>query len=212
MDIRQDIRKIAYTASKNTEASDGKGDRMPEYKQMSAREERLTYDELFMGMAALTAMRSADPNTQVGAVIVSSPAHGNRVLSLGYNGMPQVSGDDRDHIPENSFPWGTSEDPLFDKHNFVLHAEQNALASYHGEHQALKGSRIYVTLFPCSVCARLIAQNGIREVIYLGDKYHDTPDAAVSRKILDTCKIPYRAFMPNSPEHATLELKIGGNL
>lgn len=173
-----------------------------------ARKERLTYDELFMSMAVLTSMRSADPNTQVGAAIVSAPEHGNRVLSLGYNGMPQVSGDDREHISENAFPWGTSEDPLEDKHNFVLHAEQNALASYHGEHQYLRGSRLYVTLFPCSVCARLVAQNGIREVIYLDDKYHDTADAAVSRKILDTCGVTTRRFLPDRDDHKHLSINI----
>lgn len=142
----------------------------------------ISWDEFFMRVAHAAALRSKDPKTQVGACIADKH---NRILSVGYNGTP--SG-----IDDDEFPWGTHEDPLFDKHNYVIHAEANAILNYRGSLKDMTGARVYVTLFPCKECAKTLVQAGIGEVIYLDDKYHDTEDGVVSRSILDRCGIAYR--------------------
>ena len=89
-------------------------------------------------------------------------------------------------------PWGTSDDPLQDKHNYVVHAEANAVLNYRGSLKDLEGSTVYVTLFPCHDCAKILAQVGVGEVVYLDNKYADTDDGRISRRILDSCGISYR--------------------
>ena len=126
------------------------------------REEYLNWDEYFMGVAKLTAMRSKDPNTQVGACIVDNE---KRILSVGYNGAPNGFDDDK-------FPWDRSGIPLETKYLYVCHAEMNAITNFRGSRKDLKDSTIYVDLFPCNECAKQIIQSGIKHVIYLCDKYH----------------------------------------
>ena len=127
----------------------------------------ISWDEFFMSVAIAAQRRSKDPNTQVGACIAST---NHRILSVGYNGTPSALNDD-------FFPWGTSDDPLQDKHNYVVHAEANAVLNYRGSLKDLEGSTVYVTLFPCHDCAK---------------KYADTDDGRISRRILDSCGISYR--------------------
>ncbi|PRP77376.1 deoxycytidylate deaminase [Planoprotostelium fungivorum] len=125
------------------------------------RENYLSWDEYFMSVAFLSAMRSKDPNTQVGACIVNTD---NRIVGIGYNGLPTGCEDDQ-------FPWARHGDPLDTKYPFVCHAEMNAILNRNtGD---LRHSRIYVALFPCNECSKLIIQSGIKEVVYYGDKYHD---------------------------------------
>ena len=117
------------------------------------RTDYINWDEYFMGIALLTAMRSKDPSSQVGACIVSPE---NKILSLGYNGMPIGCDDD-------AMPWDREGDPLDTKYMYVCHAELNAILN--SAHNNLKGARVYVTLFPCNECAKAIIQSGISEVV-----------------------------------------------
>ena len=120
----------------------------------------ITWDEYFMGVAKLSAMRSKDPNTQVGACIVSQD---NKILSMGHNGFPKGCSDDE-------FPWGKADpDPYNEKYFYVTHSELNAILNYRGG--SLEGSKLYVTLFPCNECAKAIIQAGIKTVVYESDKY-----------------------------------------
>ena len=120
------------------------------------RENYLSWDEYFMAITELSAMRSKDPSTQVGACIVSDD---NRILSIGYNGAPNGFNDDE-------FPWGRDGENLNTKYPYVCHAEMNAILNYRGSRKDLEGSKIYVDLFPCNECAKMIIQSGIKEVIY----------------------------------------------
>lgn len=149
----------------------------------------ISWDEFFMRVAIAASMRSKDPNTQVGACIADT---NHRILSVGYNGTPSGLDDDE-------FPWEAAEDPLHDKHNYVIHAEANAILNYRGSLKDMGGGTIYVTLFPCHECAKTLVQAGIGEVVYLDDKYHDTEDARISRSILDRCGVSYRQVV--IPEH-----------
>ena len=148
------------------------------------RKEYLTWDEYFMSIARLTSKRSKDPNTQVGACIVDS---GNRILSVGYNGAPNGFNDDY-------FPWDREGDFKETKYAYCCHAEMNAILNYRGSRKDLEGAKVYVDLFPCNECAKLIVQSGIKEVVFLSDKYKEADNNIVSRKILDTCGVSYRKF------------------
>ena len=124
----------------------------------------LNWDEYFMAVARLSAMRSKDPSTQVGACIVGEK---NRILSIGYNGAPNGFDDD-------IFPWAREGDNLNTKYMYVCHAEMNAILNYRGSRKDLENAKIYVDLFPCNECAKIIIQSGIKEIIYLSDKYANT--------------------------------------
>lgn len=147
------------------------------------RENVLTWDDYFMGLAHLSAMRSKDPNTQVGAVIVSSEY---RVVSIGYNGFPNGCSDD-------VFPWNRKGEFADTKYPYVVHAELNAILN---SKKDLKGCSIYVSLFPCNECAKAIIQSGIARVVYESDKYSNTPGTIVSKKMLrsagvELVQLPY---------------------
>ena len=133
------------------------------------RQEYISWDDYFMGIALLAAKRSKDPNTQVGACIVSGDNpngfNHNTILSVGYNGLPIGCSDDQ-------FPWDREGDFLNTKYPFVVHAELNAILNARGK--SLVGAKIYVALFPCNECCKAIIQCGIREVIYLSNKYADS--------------------------------------
>ena len=144
------------------------------------RTDYINWDEYFMGIAMLAAKRSKDPNTQVGACIVSDD---NIIISTGYNGMPKGCSDDE-------FPWDRKgENEAATKYPYVVHAELNAILNASG--RDLRGSRIYVALFPCNECAKAIIQSGIKEVMYLSDKYHDTMMNLVSKRMLDAAGVKY---------------------
>lgn len=153
-----------------------------------ARKNYITWDEYFMAVAKLAAMRSKDPNTQVGACIVSKD---NRILSTGYNGAPNGFHDD-------SFPWGRTGNPLDTKYFYVCHAELNAIINFRGNSRELEGAKLYVDLFPCNECAKLIIQSGIKEVIYLRDIYAGTDSVVASKRMLDQCGVNYRKVQPRN--------------
>ena len=135
--------------------------------------DRITWDEYFMSIALLSAKRSADPSTQVGACIVDSS---NKVVSIGYNGMPRG-------IDDSDLSWNRNGTDLDSKYLYVCHAEFNAILNTRDGSQ-LKGCRVYVTLFPCNECAKAIIQTGIKEIVYLSDKYADSIETRASKKML----------------------------
>ena len=137
-----------------------------------------------MGVAMLSAGRSKDPGTQVGACIVNDE---NRIMSVGYNGMPCGCSDD-------VFPWDRSGDTLDTKYPYVCHAELNAILNFRGG--SLKGCKVYCTLFPCNECAKAIIQIGIKEVIYLEDKYASTDGVIASKKMFDAAGVKYTQYKP----------------
>ncbi len=148
--------------------------------KLMKRKDYILWDEYFMGIALLSAKRSKDPSTQVGACIVNQF---NKIVGIGYNGFPIGCDDD-------ALPWGkTSENLNETKYPYVVHAEANAILN---STKDLHGSRIFVALFPCNECTKLIIQSGVKEIIYLSDKYKDTDSVKASKKMLDMAKVTYR--------------------
>ena len=162
---------------------------------MKEREDYLTWDEYFMSIAKLSALRSKDPNTQVGACIVSSD---NRILSCGYNGAPNGFSD-------VEFPWSRDGAPLETKYMYVCHAELNAILNYRGFKKDLESAKIYVDLFPCNECAKAIVQSGIKTIIYASDKYCGTEGNIASKKLLDACGVKYIKFSSNNDVNISLK-------
>ncbi len=156
---------------------------------MAKREDYISWDEYFMGISLLAAMRSKDPNTQVGACIVNE---NNKIMSVGYNGFPLGCSDDE-------FPWERTGDSSVDtKYPFVCHAELNAILNNAGA--PLQGCSIYVALFPCNECAKAIIQSGIKKVLYLSDKYKDTDGVKASKKMFDAAGVEYRQLTMSHKE------------
>ena len=148
------------------------------------RRDYITWDEYFMGVALFSMQRSKDSNTQVGACIVSDE---NKILSVGYNGMPTGCNDD-------DMPWGRDGAGLDTKYPYVCHAELNAILN---SGTSLKGARLYVTLFPCNECAKAIIQSGIGEVVYLSDKYADSESTRASKMMFGMVGVKCRQYVPS---------------
>ena len=159
------------------------------------RQNYISWDEYFMGVAMLASMRSKDPSTQVGACIVDRENH---ILSTGYNGFPCGCSDDE-------FPWEREGGFCQTKYPFVVHAELNAILNAHGKN--LVGAKLYGSLFPCNECAKAIIQSGIREVIYLSDKYADTEMTKVSRRMLTSAGVKLTQMKPER-ETITLNFRV----
>jgi len=147
---------------------------------MSKREDYISWDEYFMGVALLSGKRSKDPSTQVGACIVNPQ---NKIVGVGYNGLPIGCNDDE-------FPWQKQGGFLETKYPYVCHAELNAILNNIGI--SLQGCKIYTALFPCNECTKAIIQAGISEVIYLSDKYADENSFVASRKMLEKAGVRIR--------------------
>jgi dCMP deaminase len=152
---------------------------------MSKRSGYISWDEYFMGVALLSGRRSKDPNTQVGACIVNPE---NKIVGAGYNGLPIGCSDEE-------FPWSKTGEFLDTKYPYVCHAELNAILNNIGIN--LSGCRIYTALFPCNECSKAIIQSGIREVIFLSDKYDGTEVSIASKRMLDSAGISYRKVQVN---------------
>ena len=152
------------------------------------RKDYITWDEYFMGIALLSARRSKDPNTQVGACIVDKY---NKIVGIGYNGFPIGCSDDE-------FPWEKeADDENMTKYPYVVHAEANAILN---STKDLHGARMYVALFPCNECAKLIIQSGIKEILYLSDKYKHTANVVASKKMLDMAGVKCRQLELDTKE------------
>lgn len=143
------------------------------------RQQYLQWDQYFMGIARLSALRSKDPSTQVGACIVNDE---KKIIGIGYNGLPTG-------IDDDSFPWIKDGDFLETKYPYVCHAELNAILN---STKQLNGAKLYVTLFPCNECTKAIIQSGIKELVYANDKYKDTATTIASKRMLDAVGIKYR--------------------
>ncbi|MGL4786014.1 MAG: deoxycytidylate deaminase [Cetobacterium sp.] len=154
---------------------------------MSKRANYIDWDEYFMGVAILSAKRSKDPGTQVGACIVTPD---KRIVGVGYNGLPSGCSDDE-------FPWDREGDFLNSKYAYVCHAELNAILN---STKNLKGCTIYVDLFPCNECAKSIIQSGISEIVYLSDKYNNTDSNTASKKLLNSDNVKLRQLDPKFDE------------
>ena len=158
------------------------------------RTDYISWDEYFMGIAMLAARRSKDPNTQVGACIVSQD---NIIISTGYNGMPKGCSDDE-------YPWErVGEDT---KYPYVVHAELNAVLNASG--RDLRGSKLYVALFPCNECAKAIIQSGVKEVYYLSDKYADSMATLASKRMLMSAGVKFTQLKTNLESIIRLEANV----
>lgn len=146
------------------------------------RQDYISWDEYFMGVAYMSGMRSKDPNTQVGACIVSAD---NKILSMGYNGLPRGCSDDE-------FPWNRDGEPLENKYFYTTHSELNAILNYRGG--TLDGAKMYVTLFPCNECAKAIIQAGIKTIVYAEDKYEATPAVIASKRMLKASGVEFYRY------------------
>lgn len=155
------------------------------------RQDYISWDEYFMGVAILSGMRSKDPNTQVGACIVSPD---NKILSMGYNGFPMRCSDD-------DFPWTREGDGIENKYYYTTHSELNAILNYRGG--SLEGAKMYVSLFPCNECAKAIIQAGIKTVIYDSDKYKGTPGVMASKRMFKAAGVNFYQY-----ERTGREIKI----
>ncbi len=155
---------------------------------MMKRQDYLSWDEYFMGIAVLSAKRSKDPSTQVGACIVNRD---KRIMSMGYNGMPRCCSDDE-------FPWDKNDNPLDSKYLYVCHAELNAILNC--DRGNVRDCICYTTLFPCNECAKAIIQSGISEVVYMEDKYADSDSVIASKKMFDTAGVKYRLYSKSEKE------------
>ena len=160
------------------------------------RKNYISWDEYFMSIAKLSAMRSKDPSTQVGACIVSDD---NRILSIGYNGAPNGFDDEK-------FPWGRDGESLNTKYPYVCHAELNAILNYRGSKKDLENAKIYVDLFPCNECAKAIIQSGIKEVIFLSNKYANSENNIASRRLFDECGVTYKKLELKEEKQISIEL------
>lgn len=156
------------------------------------RDNYISWDSFFMGLAELAAQRSKDPSTQVGACIVGQ---NNEILSVGYNGFPKGCSDDT-----NS--WKRDGDFLETKYAKVCHAELNCILLRRGN---VQGTRLYVTLFPCNECAKAIIQSGIKEVIYKSDKYATSSATKIAKELFDESGVKYREY---ESEGKVIELKL----
>ncbi len=145
------------------------------------RKDYISWDQYFMGIALLSAERSKDEQTQVGACIVNPD---KRIVGIGYNGLPFGCSDE-------TFPWGREGDWLNTKYPYVVHAEPNAILN---STSSLKDCVLYVTLFPCHECAKLIIQSGIKEVVFYDNKYDDTDSVKASKRMFDAGGVKYRLF------------------
>ncbi|MGP1587410.1 MAG: deoxycytidylate deaminase [Treponemataceae bacterium] len=161
--------------------------------EIKKRKDYISWDEYFMGVAKLASLRSKDPNSQVGACIVSQD---NKILSIGYNGLPRGCNDDE-------FPWAREGEVTDTKYPYVCHSELNAILNFRGG--SLEGSKIYVTLFPCNECAKAIIQCGIKTVVYDENKYDGTPYVEVSKKLMNTAGVRYYQYQHTGK---TLEIKV----
>ncbi|XP_008801624.1 deoxycytidylate deaminase isoform X2 [Phoenix dactylifera] len=155
----------------------------------SKRKGYLSWDDYFMAIAFLSAKRSKDPNRQVGACLVSL---NGIILGIGYNGFPRGCSDDK-------LPWAKksmSGDPLETKFPYVVHAEVNAILNTN--HASASGQKLYVTMFPCNECAKVIIQSGVSEVIYFVEKTLGKSDAmyVASHKLLSMAGVKVRKHQP----------------
>lgn len=150
------------------------------------RDDYLHWDDYFMGIALLSAQRSKDPGTQVGACIVDE---NNKIVGIGYNGFPRG-------CPDDKLSWARkAPDVKNTKYPYVVHAEVNAILN---STVKLNNAKMYVALFPCNECAKMIIQAGIKEIVYLSDKYSGTDSVIAAKKMFDMSGVSLRKLVPKA--------------
>ena len=152
----------------------------------------ISWDEYFMSISYISAMRSKDPNKKVGACIVDNK---NRIVSIGYNGLPFGCSD-------NLFPWVKSKNWFDSKYPYVCHAEANSILNTNGK--STEGCKMYTTLFPCNECTKLIIQSGIKTVHY--NEYKKNEASRASKRMLDAAGIHYCKFISEKSLNVNLKL------
>ena len=164
------------------------------------RDDYLPIESAYMATAIVWAGRSKDPSTQVGACFVNERG---RIISVGYNGSPNKWSDDR-------FPWGKDMNKGEEntKYPYVIHAEMNGILNYDGSSLDFENSTCYVTLFPCSNCAKFLAQRGIKKIVYLSDKYKNQVDNIEAKILLNACNIEYVKFTEIKNDVSSLNLSL----
>lgn len=183
VDLSKDICFNAYLHEKDLSS-----------KTSTKRDKYISWEDYFMGIARLSALRSKDPKTQVGACIVKN----NKIVSVGYNGFPNYCSD-------NEYPWySENNNPLEVKDLYVVHSELNAILNCNNKDDLI-GSTIYVTLFPCNECTKAIIQSGIKEIVYLEDK--DSIKQKASKRMLDSANITYRKFINNNDFNINISIE-----
>lgn len=146
---------------------------------MPKRENYLTWQEYFITIAQVCALRSKDPSTQVGTVIVNK---NKEIIATGYNGLPWGCHDD-------NYPWENDDKNWLEtKYPYVVHAEANAIIH---ARQNCFGFSLYTTLFPCGECAKLIIQSGIKEIYYSSDKHNEKEEVIVAKRMLKDAGIVF---------------------
>ena len=164
---------------------------------MPKRKDYIGWDAYFMGVALLSGERSKDPNSQVGACIVSED---NKILSIGYNGFPRGCSDDE-------IPWDREGEFAETKYPYVCHGELNAILNYRGNRRELESSTLYVTLFPCNECAKIVIQAGIKHVVFLSDKYATSANNIAARRLFDACGVKYEKLNTEGLRDIEINLK-----
>ncbi len=156
----------------------------PDGSQAKKREDYISWDDYFMGVSILSAQRSKDPNTQVGACLVD---RNNKIVGIGYNGFPRGCSDDE-------LPWCRKAENINDtKYPYVVHSEVNAILN---STKKLHDAKMYVALFPCNECSKIIIQSGVKEIIYLEDKYAETDSVKAAKRMFDMSGVKYRKLEP----------------
>ena len=156
-------------------------------KMTKKRNDYIDWDTYFMGVARLSSLRSKDPNTQVGACIVNE---NKRIVGIGYNGLPFGLSDDK-------IDWEREGRFLETKYPYVVHAEANAILN---ANTLVRNATIYVTLFPCHECAKLIIQAGIKELVY-SKEFNQLDSFEASMRMLKDAQIKIRKM-------ANIEIKV----
>ena len=136
----------------------------------------------FMTVAKDTAQLSKDPNTKVGAVLVKN----RRIKSTGFNGAPQS-------FPDELVPQVSGDKLIEQKNTFMCHAELNAVLNYDGKVSDLSECTLYTTISPCSHCAKMLAEVGIKRVIYL-EEYHRSEETDAAKYIFKVCGVDYISY------------------
>ncbi|XP_023338450.1 deoxycytidylate deaminase isoform X2 [Eurytemora carolleeae] len=186
LDIQVSMNALNMTEETNIDTSKNESPVLdPVTGSNNGREDYLDWNEYFMAVSFLSAQRSKDPATQVGACIVSTD---KRIVGIGYNGFPRGCGD-------KHLPWGKrSSNELENKYMYVCHAEMNAIMNKNSA--SVEGCSMFVALFPCNECAKMIIQAGIKEVVFFSDKHCLKPSTIASKKLLDMAGVTYKQFIP----------------
>ena len=153
---------------------------------------RLSWSEYFMAQAITASLKSKDPSTKVGCVIVDPNT--KKQIAMGYNGFPKG-------IDESHLTWNKDRNQGIEntKYPYVVHAEANALMN---AYQSVSGADVYVTLQPCSECVKLLISAQIGRIFYL-----DPRPCKMAEKMLNLAKIPCKEIYESEKDRIYASFK-----